>query len=77
VGRPRRSPASTASSSGSGAWSLRPEDLTALASTPEIRPFRPGSVLFGSGEPTPWCVAQRLAANQARIPALLGGSLAA
>jgi CRP-like cAMP-binding protein len=37
---------------------LRPEDLTALASTLQIRPFRPGSVLFSGGKPTPgvWIV---------------------
>ena len=37
---------------------LRPEDLTALASTLQVRPFRPGSVLFSGGKPTPgvWIV---------------------
>jgi CRP/FNR family transcriptional regulator, cAMP and macrophage regulator len=37
---------------------LRPEDLTALASTLAARPFRPGSVLFSGGEPAPgvWIV---------------------
>jgi CRP-like cAMP-binding protein len=37
---------------------LRPEDLAALASTLEVRPFRPGSVLFSGGEPSPgvWIV---------------------
>jgi CRP-like cAMP-binding protein len=32
---------------------LRPQDLTALASTLEVRAFRPGSVLFNGGEATP------------------------
>jgi CRP/FNR family transcriptional regulator, cAMP and macrophage regulator len=37
---------------------LRPQDLTALASALEVRPFRPGSVLFSGGKPTPgvWIV---------------------
>src|SRR6516162_10848840 len=37
---------------------LRPADLTALASTLEVRPFRPGSVLFTFGAHTPgvWIV---------------------